>query len=309
MLELYLPLLSEKIIPRFSNEDIHVFSFPYMEKTNVLLHSVTGHEIGHFYHAEWKGQENIEKKFSNIYDELLKWYQENESDLIKPVERAQHGLNIITGMCREIYSDIIGYYIFGPAMLYSLFYISIFEKKILDPSKENNYYPSIKYRIRFLYDKFYRSENIFTGPKENADNNKIIDSIQKELKQYLHSQEDVSVMKKYEKEKEVFETLTNNFLSFISKPSENFVSLENFTIESEKTKYLLNSLRNGLPINEYNSKPNEMNEILFVGWLKFFENMLEFHTDEYTTEYQKLMRLLLISLNSSYIQRKYMGGK
>lgn len=294
------PFDEELINKSFSDEKIHVFSFPYLEKTNVLLHSVIGHEIGHFYHAKWFDKNNTKIKINSILSKLIAYYSDkNEKDLIKPIESAKHGIEIIKGMCREMFSDIIGYYIFGPSMLFSLFYISIFEEKLDLPSKINNYYPTIKYRIRVLYEKFYKKEQKIKNIK-NTNLSEIITFINDKIEDYLYDKKDLKFIYKYEKEIKYFEELKEDFNKEITGIQ------KKFTIEEDKIFYLYDNLNNGFPINEYKNKPVDIYEILYVGWLKYFDYIESTHTENYVHNYQTIMRLLLKSLNSSYIHKKYL---
>jgi hypothetical protein len=61
----FYPEDEDNIEKLFSDDKIHIFSFPFLEKNNVLLNSVLGHEIGHFYHKSWE---------HGIYNEKEKAY-------------------------------------------------------------------------------------------------------------------------------------------------------------------------------------------------------------------------------------------
>jgi len=158
ILYIFFPHDLETINKKFTDEKIHIFSFPFLEKTNVLLNSIIGHEIGHFYHVKWKQEYYCDLKEN--HNEILKEHYSTISpeDFIDAYENTEEGMNILDGMYREIISDIYGYCLFGPSVIFALFDLSEFEPKQLLPSKGNRYYPSIKYRIRILMDYLFEED-------------------------------------------------------------------------------------------------------------------------------------------------------
>jgi hypothetical protein len=132
------------IIPQirlFSDDKIHIFSFPFLEKNNVLLNSVLGHEIGHFYHKSWERDIYTEKEKN--YNNILKQYYDDcyKDDLFKAYENTEEGLKILGGFYREVIPDFYGYHLFGPSIIFSLFDISAFETRSILPTASNRYYP------------------------------------------------------------------------------------------------------------------------------------------------------------------------
>lgn len=143
--------LNEKIEPYLENP-IYSISFPSLEKNNILLYSVLGHEIGHLVadknHDEFKtqffGTNNIQSALFNFYT--------NNSSLYKS---RSHFLEIINFIEKRLYdellSDVVGAIIFGPAMLFSMYEFSQQFDIDTTPENKNNFYPPWRARLRIIY--------------------------------------------------------------------------------------------------------------------------------------------------------------
>ena len=297
----FFPLRNSEIEILFPKNKLHIFSFPYLEKTNVLLDSVIGHEIGHFFQKNWQESPYAIQKITEFNNNLAQNYQnEYPTDLIKPYEMTREGINIINGMYREIISDIFGYKIFGPSLLFSLFDIASFETKLLLPSSKNNYYPLIKYRIRFIYENLTQhDENIIKLFKQNNEASKIATQYLSDIEKYLASRDDMAILAPKHKELSLFESTTKDILDYANTE----VSKEYFN--TEKTHILFDRLSLNLPINEIDNSPIDMTSILFAGWLRFYKINKDYEKDEYVNNYQILMKLLMKSLYSSFVHTQY----
>lgn len=148
------------------DEFFYVVSFPSIERNNVLLHSLLGHEIGHLFAKEYLNKErekeflkSVGGKVTKIVSERVKSDYENKLPLLVPdltqkmiqqeIERTtliwQRGVE-------ELLSDIIGAFLFGPAILFSQFEFSLSDLTGLDclPNEGNNYYPPWRMRLRYI---------------------------------------------------------------------------------------------------------------------------------------------------------------
>lgn len=142
-------------------EEIHVISFPVLEKTNFLFHSLIGHEIGHLYQKQYF-QETFFPEYTKIYKKELVNRSKKSNKPLSPADKvltsyasyAEEVMDIYQGMLREIIPDIIGYLLFGPSLLYSLYLYSFWMNDCDLPSKKNGFYPPLKYRIRLLHNLF-----------------------------------------------------------------------------------------------------------------------------------------------------------
>jgi hypothetical protein len=290
----------------FSNKNIHFFSFPLLEKTNVLLNSVIGHEIGHFYHRKWEEsdykfiREEANKALTKHYDGLP------PDDFMKPYKKTAEGLSILDGMYREIISDIYGYYLFGPSIIFALYDITEFEVKQMLPSKENRYYPSLKYRIRILRNRLLKNDagvDILLKNKEN-DCSIYLKKFLNIIDNYLLDTDDIELFTtKRKREMDFFESSLDTIIPKIK------TSIKNDYLKYENTHELFEKLKNNLPINELKDIPIDIMQIIFTGWL-FYKKINEEHSgDGYIIKYQILMRILLKSLHSSFVHKKYREEK
>lgn len=162
--EYYLPEVDvESNIVHTLGSPFHIISFPALERDNILLHSVIGHELGHLVAAQlveqWKAEflvgaqsdietatnEEVAKQGVTPEKEPLLYSQyyatrltENSTLCLKYWERA----------IEELLSDVVGAILFGPAALFSTFDIAIQSGFDLRPSERNEYYPPWRTRIR-----------------------------------------------------------------------------------------------------------------------------------------------------------------
>lgn len=158
ILMIFLPANEIEINKKIQMKRYIFFSFPFLEKTNVLLNSIIGHEIGHFYHKHWEEDKYPEIK-NKHNKELREYYEEiNPNDFFIAYDKTHEGLEMLSGMYREIISDIYGYFLFGPSIIFSLYDISTFETRPILPSEKNGYYPMTKYRIRILMKYLFKED-------------------------------------------------------------------------------------------------------------------------------------------------------
>ena len=166
--EFYLPSINvETAVLAPLGSAFHIVSFPALERENILLHSLIGHEIGHLIAKSLvmadandfldKARPEIEKATDNqITKKGLT--EEKIGPLLYPLVRAQLlaenselCLSFWSRALEEILSDIVGAILFGPAALFSTLELSIQIGFDLPPSKRNNYYPPWRTRIREVF--------------------------------------------------------------------------------------------------------------------------------------------------------------
>jgi dCTP deaminase len=172
--ELYLHELQEYeyYIPDFDVESnvvfplgsaFHIISFPSLERDNILLHSVIGHELGHLIASEL-----VERSKKDFLDEVQSqieaatdselarqdlteesaplWYEQIRTTRL--TENSKQCLNYWERAMEEILADVVGALLFGPAALFSSFDIAVQSGFDLAPSERNEYYPPWRLRIR-----------------------------------------------------------------------------------------------------------------------------------------------------------------
>jgi len=285
-------------------EKTHVISFPILEKTNFLSHTIFGHEIGHFFQQIYFTKYLTKNWRKEQINKLLKSLKE-EQEIERPY-KVEEIMNIYQGMVREILPDIIGYFLFGPSMLFVLYYFSYWHDDTCEPNNENNYYPPLKYRIRILEELF---ENDL---KENNKSNKIFSKFNEEIKSYLSHENDLVLLRSNIIFKYAFDMFENeenksNIINFCK----NILKSRIYNFDAEKIEKLIEDrIKNTIPPNEYKMKPVELGDIFLSGWIYYYDLLKEKETlkkDEYIKLHVRLDRLLLKASNSTYIHSYYIG--
>jgi dCTP deaminase len=138
----------------------HIISFPALERNNILLHSVIGHELGHLLATELV--ESVKKPF--LAEVLDRIEQETDLELAKdgknagiPSRRLKRDrltknindtLTYFERAAEEIVADAVGAVLFGPAAVFSIFDVAVQHEFDLEPTSDNDYYPPWRRRIR-----------------------------------------------------------------------------------------------------------------------------------------------------------------
>lgn len=140
----------------------HIVSFPSLEKDNILLHCLIGHEIGHLFARRYFSKEIQNKFIKEIQKEVIEITKRKTSarfpgqkglffnqilqrEIQKELKLAfrywKRGLE-------EILSDIIGTLLFGPAVLFSSLEIALQDDYDAIPQENTGYYPPWRMRLR-----------------------------------------------------------------------------------------------------------------------------------------------------------------
>lgn len=188
----------EDIFKEFS-QPCYIVSFPSLERKNILLHCLLGHEIGHLVSREYiKESDFLDRATKRIKEisiqkvhELLRELQ-YEKDLKKEIplivatiekKEIQNQLERAGNAWRrgveEILSDIIGALLFGPAVLFSSLEFAIQNEMDHLPSTKNNFYPPWRLRLREVQ-KIIEENKFFPLP-ERLFELKIEESIKKQI--------------------------------------------------------------------------------------------------------------------------------
>lgn len=298
------PSNQEEIKNLFDTDKIHIFMFPYLEKTNILLHSIVGHEIGHFFQIKWN--ENEGEKLWPIYqNQLIKYYDSiphDTNDLFYSYQKTEIGLNVLKGMYREILSDIVGYYIFGPSIIFSMYYILNMETKLDLPSSNNEYYPITKYRLRILFERYLKKDkevkNLLEANNSNCSN--YLKLFTKEIETLLNDKKDITLMTEhYPEENKIFQNSLADLDEYIKS------SIKNKYFSTEYSSKLFDKLECKIPINEIKNSPVNMCNILFVGWIYYYKIFTKYEKDEFFLNLKRLIRLLLKSLSATSLHQQY----
>ena len=149
----------DDVFSNFKNP-FFILSFPSIERKNVLLHCLLGHEIGHLIFEEFLTSK-LRKEFQRKAQKKIKEYVEEEAKkiqnpgidpkLLKEFRSQYQHLRATRAWERgldELFSDIVGSLLFGPAILFSMFEIAIQTEMDRKPNESNNFYPPWRFRLR-----------------------------------------------------------------------------------------------------------------------------------------------------------------
>ena len=143
----------------------YLIAFPALERDNILLHTLLGHEIGHLLVDRFL-TDNVEAEFvASILGEINRIAKKDladggiSSDIIGEILRPQAEQTIVAKYVQivrrcwrraleELLSDIAGAILFGPAALFSTFDLAFQRGYDQAPSPNNNFYPPWRMRLR-----------------------------------------------------------------------------------------------------------------------------------------------------------------
>jgi len=293
-------------------EETLVISFPVIEKTNFLFHTIIGHEIGHLFQKiyfkkfltkEWE-KETINKYLllKLIRDEFV-----NVEQIDHYSDKLEHIISIYKGLVKEILPDIIGYFLLGPSMLFALYFFAKWNIDNVKPlPKRGNHYPPLKYRIRVLYDLFKES------CKENQSKDfSLPEDFLVEIEDYLSDDADILIFRAfiYNYAYQLFTKYEYNIQHIINFSKE-MLGDEIYRLDYGKLKYLINErIKKQIPPNEIDGNPVRLGDIFVSGWMYFYEKLIkegEVDIERFIKEQIILDRLLLKASNLIYIHSYYL---
>ncbi|ODS29825.1 MAG: hypothetical protein SCARUB_05070 [Candidatus Scalindua rubra] len=164
-------------------EPFHIISFPSLERKNILLHCLLGHEIGHLVSQSFFTNE-LDKLFnSNNRERIINSVMKDDlppDNLFTPViiqKRIQLALETAIDAWKrgleELLADIIGTMLFGTAVLFSTLEIALQDDLDSIPRLENNFYPPWRMRIREILKIIEHHGTFFPLKSEYFENNNI----------------------------------------------------------------------------------------------------------------------------------------
>ena len=149
-------LKKERIENIFKNElpnDVYIISFPGFEKSNILIQSILGHELGHPLAKEFLNKEREEDYMTKIRDETEKIITKDQA-VDKAGETSKNIIAIKTirnNWLSEIFSDLMAVHLFGLAAILSMYEVAIMFKSMDKIENSSRFYPPWRYRIRKMY--------------------------------------------------------------------------------------------------------------------------------------------------------------
>lgn len=313
--------LTDKINP-FLDNPIYSIYFPSLEKNNILLYSVLGHEIGHLV-ADKKYEEFRQKFFetNNTGNELFLLYKNYSKELTRP--KFHRYIDIIAKrLYDELLSDVVGAIIFGPAMLFSMYEFSQQFEIDSIPQEKNQFYPSWKTRLRIIYNSIIKFIPSFHSYSTQVEGHLYFDI---NIKNKLERIEDIVNEKSDETKIKDYDELTFRIYSQVIYVIENHL-LTKLLAELDRTSLnekdffsrihkLSKRLENGIPPNTTNdldiNSCAKLYEIINAAWKsrlswepKIFDENGNFD-EKYVLERKKLNQLTLKAIEYANLTKEY----
>lgn len=333
----YTPNIELEQILKSLPKPFHLVSFPSIEKENVLLHCLIGHEIGHLYTKDYVSREK-QKIFLETIRPYIEKISTNKVRSRSPEEtpdlffkqqlqkQIQFDLNSVISYWRkgleEIIADIVGVLLFGPAVLFSTLEIACQHELDIIPSPESKFYPPWRMRLREILNILEDSENkFFPLPNNYQFSEKTKESMLstynsiKELTLNTSDQEAIS-------QNEIRKISYNEIKKEINKATTVFKKkLKEKNILKAKKLYehlpeLIERIDNGIPPNEYEiqidkRKPATIVEIINaswfhkISWTKNIFNKSGKIKKNIFIKKDKMNRLTLKAIEYSHLELKY----
>lgn len=142
---------------------LNVVSFPRIERDNIFMHPVFGHELGHPIADEFLRNERGDIKFAQRFAlakrELRKVFSGELGRQKNPVDRLNYEKKLVEAVVelrqralQELISDVVGVQLFGPPALFAM-YDNFIGKDLDDlPTATPEYYPPRRFRLRTMCD-------------------------------------------------------------------------------------------------------------------------------------------------------------
>ncbi len=153
---------------------LYIFSFPGIDKKNIIMHCIIGHEIGHLILDGILTQKFFNNKSSELRDRIIEYWHgyhksrynldlfdqaqiknENQISMKHIMETFRYFINEAQEIWKkglnELAADFVGVLLFGPSFLMSLYFFSVNQNIDDIPKKESNYYPPRRLRLRLIY--------------------------------------------------------------------------------------------------------------------------------------------------------------
>lgn len=175
---------------------LYLVNFPYLEKNNILLFSLLGHEIGHLVADKYiqnLGPDVLGLKFRNVLKEL---YEKNYKGLgitTLPNYLASCS-NAWKRLFEELLSDVVGSLAFGPAMLFSMFEFSIQYDLDMLPNNSNQFYPPWRARLRIILNTISKFVPSFDNLESNIFTDMNVRNRLLQIKTIIDDEKDISIL-------------------------------------------------------------------------------------------------------------------
>src|SRR5271156_375698 len=136
-----------------------VVAVPALEESNILLHSILGHEIGHEIATRYLDNEDQVALMASIWARVgdLSWWYSNISALPADVlvntrrDAFDKLLKARKRALEELISDQVAYTLFGPSALFAMQEIAATDNLDALPEEQYDFYPPWRLRLRTLF--------------------------------------------------------------------------------------------------------------------------------------------------------------
>lgn len=280
-----------------------IFTIPLLEKNNALLHSILFHELGHYYEKDFSNSSETQRFINETIAQTIK---EDDEITEKTLFTSAQAIVMLKGFIREIYSDIFALYCCGIPILFCTYhFLKAYPEPSL-PSKKNNFYPPLKFRLRLLYSICKNEGTIEKVTSSKGKAYEVLTEALINIEKALDNKNDIDILNTTPASliaSKAIEKIKDKITSDISnKISPNHGDFENIN-------KLYDKLLESIPPCELDGHPQKIQKILIAGWAAYFhfnkmENIVE--------RYEKIKTLNLICLKAmtqSFFFRKFLKAK
>lgn len=311
---------------------INLVSFPRIERDDILLHAIFGHELGHPIADQFLSQESV--RFKDKYEKCLEGVQQRINEQVQktsadevPIlqfEKVQRITKTVHYMRRrgleELISDVAGVYLFGPSALFAMYDIVLMES--LDQLPEGHAaYPPHRYRLRLMMQILER-EGYSDALKEVGNHSELgfekenIISMLKMLKNITENKDDEDKIKSNPEVHLAYEWLSDTMEDAIAFTREALVEV---LYDKERIKKevpdLIARIAMGIPPNEINVYPNlqvvDWRSAILSAWLYKINGKKMGKKKEPEdiggSDIERLQNITLRAVEHILLQDKYVG--
>jgi len=302
----------------------YIISLPLLHRTNILWHSLIGHELFHPRCSEFIDTYN-KKILTEIRDEVAKApekflpnKQEGEAETLFSKQEKEGLLLAISDTIhfawlrglQEILCDMACVEMFGPAALLAMRAFSAYSPENSIPEPENNFYPSWQYRLEIVWNKFI-DESKINYLFSSIHNTEIANSFQREIqkiKSIVEKKEGDKLVKSHKHARVAYEKIDkilDDAVKFVKKTLPSNIEKWHDKETINQIPHLVLRLENGIPPNEvieeissdgdkYSAKPASLTTILIAGWIYecYWQAKYDYKSPD-IMKYKTMSRLLL----------------
>jgi hypothetical protein len=299
-------------------------SLPRLHRTNILMHTLIGHELFHPCCEEFTDEHENEVA-QGILAEVEKAFPDVNSEDLFGKSRLDEINEYLMDMWRralhELLCDMFCAELFGPAALLAMRAYAYFSEWKIRPGRENNFYPPWQYRFEVVWQHVIKSElgELCTNDIEE---NEIIQPFKDEVEAFgenLESNEGLTFVYSDSLNKIAYsevDKLLSDACSYVKSKLPESVSKWTDGKVLKQIPELVTRLGNGIPPNEipnisfdedknegsYSPEPAELSAILIAGWMyQIYREKNE--ADKDLLSYDTLSRLLLKACEDSEMIR------